>query len=323
MSNKNNEYLIYIHGDSQNNNQSHNKQYDHLHDGIQSVQNDFPNRLVWEQANRCNVEWGWNYDQAISPESDRLLAEAQDKFSDKILPQIKDKTDFTLNPARVALSPLRKLMLKGFSDMFYYSSRDGKSSIRETVSSQILQSIKQPLQTDEPISLTFLTHSAGSVVAFDFLFYLFAPEEILKEHEFIEIENDSHAEQTLKDFEKLRTLADNKKLRVRRLVTFGSPISMLAFRSNAVIKILAQGDRLNPDYYGFEENSTIFGEPLQGPRWINFWDKDDIISWPVSSLMKESSNITDIYLDAGDGILSVHNKYWNDKTMHKKIAAHW
>ncbi len=323
MSDTIHEHLIYIHGVSQDNNLDHKTIYDNLHQGVETVKTQFPNRLAWEKADRCDVEWGWNYDAHSSPEANRLLAEAQDQFADRILPQIKEADDLTLNPLRFVLFTVRNLMIRGFSDMFYYASRDGKSSIRATVASQIMQCINQPLEKGEPISLTLLGHSAGSVVAFDFLFYLFAPEDILKKHEFIETKYENIDDSTLKDFEKLRQLAVDKKLRIRRLITFGSPISMLAFRSNAVLDILANGNQLNPSNYGLDQNHQIFGNPLTGPRWVNFWDQDDFISWPVKPLMQNTSTIQDIYTDVGDRVATAHNKYWSSKVVHEEIAAHW
>ncbi|MDY6937661.1 MAG: hypothetical protein SWY16_08330 [Cyanobacteriota bacterium] len=319
MFDKINEYLIYIHGVSQDNNRKHQKTYDSLHNGVKSVKKPFPNRADWDNANRCDVEWGWHYDARASFEGDRLLAQAQEQFAERLLPQVKEASDWTINPARLLLLTLREMTIKGFSDIFYYASRDGKNSIRATVASQILPSLRQPLENNEPISLTFLGHSAGSVVAFDFLFYLFAPSEVLEEHEFIE-DLSTEREQ---DFHQLRQLAEAGKLRVRRLVTFGSPISMMAFRSNAVLKILAQGDRLNPSYYGLDRNPEGFGNPLGGSRWLNFWDKDDFISWPVRPLMQDSPMVEDIYTDIADRLATVHNEYWDSQIMHEEIAARW
>jgi hypothetical protein len=323
MSNTIHEYLIYIHGVSQNNNHNHEGAYNSLHNGITAVGTQFLNRADWERANRCNIEWGWNFNGHPFPTGDRLLAEAQEKFAVPILPLIKHAQDLTVNPARLPLFTLRELMIKGFSDMFYYASRDGKSSIRATVASQIIQCISQPLERGEPISLTFFGHSAGSVVAFDFLFYLFASQEILKKHEFIENKNSEISSDQIADFNKLRQLAESKKIRVRRLITFGSPISMLAFRSNAVLEILANDDKLKPYDYGLEHNFEVFGDPLSEPRWINFWDKDDIISWPIEPLMQSSPAVKDIYTDVGDRVATVHNNYWSNKTVHKQIALYW
>lgn len=323
MLEKTQEYLIYIHGVSQENNRNHQNTYNILHNGVKAVERPFPNRLAWENANRCDVEWGWNHDAQTSIEGDRLLAEAQDQFAQRILPEIKEATDWTINPARLLLFSLRELMIKGFSDIFYYVSRDGKSSVRATVASQILRCIHQPLEDNKPISLTFLGHSAGSLVAFDLLFYLFAPQEILKKHEFIETQRSNISVDRMDDFDKLRSLADTGKIRIRRLITFGSPISMLAFRSNAVLEILASGNTLNPSYYGLDFNPEVFGTPLSGPRWLNFWDKDDFIAWPAKPLMQDSPVIEDIYTDVGDRVATVHNEYWSHSVVHEAIASYW
>ncbi len=322
MSNQNNEYIIYIHGVSQENNLPHTETYNQLHQGIQAVSSkDFPHRQTWQEANRCDVEWGWDHSSIENNSNgDRFLADAQDQFGDDILQTVKDTSDFTIRPARLLNPELRDLMIKGFSDMFYYCSYDGKNSVRATVASQIIKSIKQPLANNEPISLTLMGHSAGSIVAFDLLFYLFAPDDVLNKHEFIEKKNNT---EIIEDFKHLRTLAQAQKLRIRRLITFGSPISMLAFRSNAVVKILAEGEKLNPDDYGLNQNPEIFGEALAQPRWLNFWDKDDIISWPVQPLMQNSPTIKDIYPYVSNNIAKAHNEYWDNEKVHQQIAQYW
>lgn len=314
-----NEYLIFIHGVSDQNNQSHTPTYDQLYGGIDGVDKEFTHSDQWETAIRCDVEWGWNYDPpSANPGGHRLLAQAQENVAKMMTPLIDKASDFSLNPARGALSGARQLMIQGFSDMIYYASKDGRNSVRATVASQILEKIRDPLAEESPISLTFFGHSAGSVVSFDFLFYLFADDSLVSDRTFFDETNPEH-----KQFLVLRELAQSGRLRVRRLITFGSPISMLSFRNDAVLDILAKGEKLNPSDYGFDRNPEVFGEPLPGPRWINIWDKDDIIAWPVAPLMPESSMVTDMYIDVGDFISRAHNQYWDNKKVHRAIAKAW
>ena len=315
------EYLIFIHGVSDQNNQSHTPTYDELHRGIQAVRGDFPNRSLWETTQRCDVEWGWNYPpKSDIPQGQRLLAEAQENLAKDVNRQLQSSSDWTLNPLRMVASSVRKLMIQGFSDVAYYASKDGRSSVRAAVTAQILDCIQAPLETGEPISLTFLGHSAGSVIAFDFLFYLFAQDKISEERTFFEEEACEHERQ---QFDVLRQLARSGKLRVRRLITFGSPISMLTFRNNAVLDVLANDQRLNPSHYGLDQNPEIFGPALANPRWINIWDKDDIIAWPIESLMQHSPSVEDMYVDIGDFLSQTHNAYWNNRGVHRKIAKYW
>jgi len=302
------EYLIYIHGVSQEYNKPHHEAYDYLHNGIS---NHISPSSEWHNAKRCDVEWGWNHQCEETPEGHHLLAKAQDVLADRIFPKIEEAFDPSLNPARLILPGARELMLKGFSDMFYYASEDGQNSVRLEVASTILAAndIQNRLAEERPFSLTLLGHSAGSVIAFDLLLYLFSKDggnarsSEPSQKSFINF-NASSVRNALKlkmkvgnslesNLEKLRKMAQEGKIRVRRLVTFGSPISKLAFRRDDFLEILANGDRLNPRELGLDRNPEVFGARLEGPRWINLWDKDDIIAWPVEPLMGEQNTRLD------------------------------
>lgn len=318
------ECLIYIHGVSPEPNYKHDRTYSILHNGISQL---LPPSSPWHQATRCDVEWGWNFDRQSPPQGDRLLAEAQEMFGKPMLELVEKTGDFTINPLRMLLPTLREQMIKGFADMFYYVSPDGKSSIRAAVASQIMRSIKPILDRKEPISLTFFGHSAGSVIAFDLLFYLFVPPAEIRERQFIDkeqVNNAENAEEVKQDIDQLREFINSGRLRVRRLITFGSPIPMLAFRSDPVLQILTDGKKLDYENYGFSQNPAVFGAPLSQPRWINFWDKDDMIAWPVSPLFPDNQKVVqDIYIDVSDQISQVHNKYWESEKMHQEIAKIW
>ena len=332
------EYAIYIHGVSDKS-QSHKPQYEKLHNAILDQLPD-DKKSAWSNTVPCYVEWGWKYPPESSTEDHRFLQDAQDKFAERVLPKIEEPFDPTINPARLLLKAARQMMLKGFSDMFYYVSEDGKSSVRAAVVSQIMKQLSSQLERAsdwKPISITLLGHSAGSVIAFDFLFYLFnqenqeepPPKFFTFDESLLRMASPSEVleqQKKAEEFvEKLRQMAQQDKLRIRRLVTFGSPISMLAFRSNPVLKILESGERLDVSKFGLDRNPDVFGEPLTGPRWINLWDKDDIIAWPVEPLMKEQipAVVRDVYTNVGNMISTAHNLYWNDKTVHREIAAHW
>lgn len=342
------EYLIYIHGISQEYDKSHDEAYDNLHTGISaSISRGVPKWDEWNNAKRCDVEWGWDCEsEGPQAKGHRLLAEAQEKLAARLYPSIEQATDFNLNPARAIVPGARELMLKGVGDMFYYASEDGQNSVRLEVLSTILnaQGIQERLQNDRPFSITLFGHSAGSVIAFDFLLYLFAngedgqqtrSNEASKKFSFINFEAPSvknsklnllrGGESLKSNLEKFRDMAQNGKVRVRRLVTFGSPISQLVFRSDRFLEILAKGDRLNASQFGLDRNPEVFGEPLEGPRWINLWDKDDILAWPVEPLVQEEDTnvVADIYTNVSSLISNAHNLYWDSKIVHEQIAKHW
>jgi hypothetical protein len=184
-----------------------------------------------------------------------------------------------------------------------------------------------------------LAHSAGSVVAFDFLFYLFYVAH--KVEHFIDLsliqppsdasviqpEATAPVEKTMSALQKLRELAQQDKLRIRRLYTFGSPITSTIFRSDAVLKILSReagSNLLDVSCHGLNRNPAAFGQPLTGPRWINIWDKDDPIAWPVEPLMTGAgTTVIDKYLDVSDNPMRAHTVYWDNVRVHEVIGNSW
>lgn len=91
------------------------------------------------------------------------------------------------------------------------------------------------------------------------------------------------------------------------------------------MEILANNNHLNPSQLGLDRNPEVFGAPLEGPRWINLWDKDDIIAWPVEPLMGEQDAglVADLYTNVDWKISTAHNQYWKSHIVSEKIAKHW
>jgi len=60
---------------------------------------------------------------------------------------------------------------------------------------------------------------------------------------------------------------------------------------------------------------------LSNPRWVNFWDKDDLLAAPVSFLYDNSMGvIEDIPVNAGIILPSAHTDYWYSLEMANYIA---
>ena len=311
------EFIVYIHGVSDHpSGHRHDSDYQALHEGIK---NKLPATSPWRDATVCFTEWGWNFDNDPRPQNHKLLAQAQSSLAERVLESVKEPTDWTVNPLRYPISRFRRLMMYGFSDMFYYVSTDGKNAIRTTVSEQIAKKIGPLL--DDPqarISLTLIGHSAGSVIAIDLCFFLFSDQK----YTFI---NQNTAPETYALLQKLQTLTkpDNERIRLRRLITFGSPISMLACRNDRVVELLANDKKLIPEQFGLKENRS-FSDHISGPRWINIWDKDDPLAFPIEPLMDSSNNmVKDIYLDISDWLPAAHTGYWSSPKVYRTIAELW
>jgi hypothetical protein len=313
------EIVFYIHGVSQHiRGYSHEKEYSAFNKGICKYQSAWP-------TNFKGVEWGWNYEKTPNPKSHELLTDAQRLLGSRALAALRDPWDITANPVRPVINGLRKLFIYGFGDMFYYVSSHGKQAVRRAVAEQFSSYIKPTLKNDDDlISLTLVGHSAGSVIAFDLLFYLF--QNLRNEYKFV-ISADALDSEVINDLNLFRQKAQEGNFRLRRLITLGSPITPLVCRNDDVLKILANNENIDPKNYGLTTQSESF-DKLEGPRWINIWDKDDPIAWPVEPLMRVSDDkgeriVEDVYTDVSDLVSKAHNSYWFSSKAHKEVANRW
>lgn len=300
------EVVYYIHGVTPRKEPvPHHDLYGTLNQGVRAYNSGWPE--IYDGA-----EWGWNPGTDTSHDQE-LLSQAQMQLGDRLLPEIGDAKDFSLNPARIALNQLREINFYGFNDMFYYTSNTGKESVRAAICRQLTAFLKKQNIEEEGIRVTFLGHSAGCVIAFDLLFHLFHPQEPPYDaHCFVDRE-------AREDSLQLREWSADGKLKLRRLITMANPLAAMAFRHSRVVEAVAAGERLNPAHYGL-----IPDQNLPGARWLNLWDLDDPLGWPVLPLMDPESNmVEDVYVNVSDWITKAHNAYWTSKPAHKAIAEKW
>ena len=207
--------------------------------------------------------------------------------------------------------PFRELLFFGVADLMYYVSSDGKEALRRHVFRSIANQIITLAQKSNRLSLTFFTHSAGSLIAHDLLYYLFG-----KKYKPGEL-----AESKVKDIMKYARRKSKEDttatlLRVRRFYTFGSPISLLSIRAHSLINKLRNHQLLDTEDIGLRQ-----ADGLSNPRWVNFWDKDDLLAAPVSFLYDNSMGvIEDIPVNAGIILPSAHTDYWYSLEMANYIA---
>ncbi|MDF3130272.1 hypothetical protein P0Y35_13775 [Kiritimatiellaeota bacterium B1221] len=299
--------VYYIHGVTPRREPApHSNIYRQLHQGVRALNAEWP-------ASFDGAEWGWNPGEE-TPRDQELLSQAQNQLGNRILPAVSSAKDFSLNPSRLALNQIREINFFGFSDMFYYTSDTGKEAVRSAICRQLLLYIeKESAKKSGPVRLTFVGHSAGAVIAFDLLFHLFHPaKDPYASHCFVD--NQGRGESL-----KLRELAQQGQLQLRRLITIGNPLSAMALRHSRVVEAVAAGEKLNPAHYG------LVPEPsLPGARWLNLWDLDDPLAWPVEPLMDNRNEmVSDVYVNVSDWITKAHNAYWTSKAAHKAIAERW
>lgn len=253
---------------------------------------------------RVYVEWGWP--THLAAESGHL-ARAEQIIGSTINLVIDRTTDWHIRISRLASKRLRDLFMYGFADMFFYVSQPGKEAIRNDVFNQIKGKIDGAFDDSDDISLTFIAHSAGTVITHDLLFHIFSDSARQMDYK----------AQNAIDFFRNRA----GKLRIRKVFTLGSPLAPLMVRSPELIKIILEGQRINPEDLGLYE-----ADELSNPRWVNYWDIDDLISAPLEDFYARSAGekiVADEYPDSGDSVFDSHERYFHDSNVAKSIAKHW
>jgi len=291
------EIPVFIHGITPDvEPRTHDPDYDSLFELIQASLKQKGKPPFLEAPIR--LEWGWDSNETV--QNDRYLAAAQKLVAEQAIAIERATPDFSLNPLRLLNPVLRQMFLYGFGDLFYYVSNDGEWAVRQNVFSHLANQVfGHEAYRSSKISLTLMAHSAGSVIMHDLLYHLFRdqPSEVQMVNE-------------------LRAQVEQGRLRIRRFYTFGSPITPLIFRTDALLLKIVKRELLNPAILGLKPSDN-----LSNPRWVNFWDKDDLAAYPVAFLYQnESGIIQDRYLNLGDDFPSVHVKYWTSERLADYIA---
>jgi len=306
----------------------HDAEYASLFQLIQRALDDLPEHLRVDKPNwkeplepasqPIKIEWGWglespggNSGALQSEQMDRYLAEVERKVADRVIAIEKSIQDRTINPLRSVYQYVRRDVFPyAVPDLFYYVSRDGELTLRKRIFTYLCDEIERRAKAPARVSLTLIGHSAGSVIAHDLLFHLFRQEK----------------DKEVPAVNRLRARVEAKELRVRRFYTFGSPITALMFRSNSLVEKVMTGSQLNPENLGLRSSDKL---KLSVPRWVNFWDIDDILSFPVEPFYRKNASdevvVEDHYIDddfdfARDWFPKVHNSYWRSPKVAQYIA---
>jgi hypothetical protein len=106
------------------------------------------------------------------------------------------------------------------------------------------------------------------------------------------------------------------ELRIRKFYSMGSPITPMIIRSDSLLTRLINSEKLDPEDLGLRQSDGV-----PNPRWVNFWDQDDVAAFPVEFLYDNTNKvIEDKYLELGDVFPPCHSKYWTSVEMARYIA---
>ncbi len=198
---------------------------------------------------------------------------------------------------------LRRFVLNALGDSIAYqplkSSADPKVKdvyrlIHEEVGNT-LQRIAQKAGGDAP--LVIIAHSLGSVIISNYLWDLWKSSSS---------ENPPQKPQT--PLERGETLAG--------FVTFGSPIALWSLR---------YADLGEPIPFPHSKLATNY--PKTPGRWINFFDQDDILGYPLKGINPKYKKVVteDRQISVGNLFTgwnpSAHMEYWTDDDFTKPVAS--
>jgi hypothetical protein len=263
-------YLIFIHGMGETNGveESYNQLIEKI--GYEYKKDDFGCKFK-----AIKVNWHDLDESQLSKAQLELFETAFPKFAHKRLSARKFFTTF-------------------LGDIVAYVSEDVQV-IRRIVWKQIWEQLEQPL-TEENCVYSIISHSLGTVIAFDYLFNLFNKNELfLKEDKGQKLP--------------LGKLRDN----FRHFFTFGSPIGLFMLRKDYLWN---QGEP-------FEKLLN----PIKGQHreWLNMYDVDDFIAYPLKELFeKNSENLNSKLIDrkvrTGWTTIDSHINYWKNQEVAELIA---
>lgn len=172
------------------------------------------------------------------------------------------------------------------------------NGIRRRVWEQ-MAAILKPESAGQIPKFSVIGHSLGSVIAYDFVHALnSAPGKIFD----LSPDPAKNVKLSAAQIALLQTGFCN-------LITLGSPIALFWMRRR---------DLWQNDFAGLNN-------PVQGAqRWLNFWDNEDIIAYPLRNFFStgnvEDIRIEDIRFDTSIMMPWAHTGYWKNKALAERVA---
>jgi hypothetical protein len=299
-------YLIFIHGIGERQPEQPLKQGNDKADKAQNESYDqLWHNLAKGYEHLVNGEFEQDFAPIYTDWHTERIHNAEATIFNKAFPELVKPNALSI------MRPLRNFATFFLGDVVAYVSED-VNFIRRTVWQQMWAQLEQPLK--EGATYSILAHSLGSVVAFDYLFSLFNPQQpelFVPKPDPAARPEDIHLEPVhYPDSEELGLLQNN----FRHFFTFGSPVGLFMLRKGS---LWMEGTPFGSAYNPIKE---------QGRVWLNFYDREDLIAYPLSELFQlnpenpHSYLPADIAINTGFTPYDAHVNYWQNKDMAEKIV---
>ena len=200
----------------------------------------------------------------------------------------------------LGLNTLRNFMMNFVGDATAYQPGRSRREIYERIHTRLATVLHELAEEAGPEApLCVVAHSLGTVIAHNFFFDL---GEILCE--------------TPEQLSSLSSCETGQTLAL--FYTMGSPLALWSMRYDNYIPIPFPGSALAELY------STL------KPQWINYYDKDDVLAFPIRAISRghfqlaKEGLLKDRQVNVGNLFRSwnplSHMGYWKDKDVVKPIA---
>lgn len=210
------------------------------------------------------------------------------------------------NGRKLKYSDLRTFILGFLADAIAYQITPNDRWVYDAIHGVIAQTFNRLAQkAGESAPLCVIAHSLGTAISSNYLYDL--------QNDF---QSDSERELIIKP---VKQLIDDTPLErgetLSLFYTMGSPIALWSLRYKSFGKPIQ-----------FPTPGLIKHHPQLQPEWINFYDQDDVIAYPLKPINEEyqKSVTQDIQVDCGSWLESwnplSHNGYWTDKNVISHIA---
>ncbi len=294
-------YVIYIHGITISpTGNSHKREYKEIHNTIEGISEDtVPIYTEWgHTCNQYEIGMFDSVNQRIKPEG------------------------FHIPVYDPILYDMKKMLIFGISDVFYYCAPNGEQAIRNAIFGNIAEAINEHIENikkDGVFQFSIVAHSMGSIVGFDFLYNLFGKTRARKK-------SSKYNNKILDGILGSLTTGDNGnpgtffdlggvkiELRLRNFITMGSQILLTLGRNDKIKKNIEDSKLLNPADIGLIDPSS--------QRWMNIWDKQDFLGFPIVDVFDNSKKIIiEPKIETGIFFMEAHQNYFESKSVQKVIA---
>lgn len=288
---------------------------------VGSYRDGLSGKFTEEAQTLCFVEWGQDLadsrleNHEFHYRNDEKLRRAENTLHDRISTRHAKPDDSV--PSGGLLRPVTdrikdEVFLYGLTDVVYYCG-GGEKAIRKRVYSQILEFLDPIIQQDEQIALHVLGHSLGAVIAYDFLFGVFNTARDNSDVKKIATEHYGLVGESVNYLVALRRHAEKGRVSLGSLTTVGTQIGVLTVRSQALVHMLYDGQH-------FDARQIGLNPELGRPQWLNCYDRDDVLGYPLKSLFAPNDCIREVEVNTSWNPQESHSLYWQSPQVLDETA---